>query len=280
MKRIGRRGFCGCALGAAFAASAQPVQIQPPDGPGQPANPTVSGLPPGTGNPAVLQAGAGRLPNDSNLPNAPGSPAAKRNTDRPTVTIREFRSSVGEITPRGATDMFISALVKTRKFRVVERARLAEGAAAEKALNQQGMTTGAAGQSQYVAAMYMFEATISEASANDRKTTFMLGMAGANAAHGSVSDSIVIDVRVTDVESGVVVDAVDVRKELKTVETKVSGVTSALANLLTRGRASQAVDMLSPTDETTSARKDSLDRALREAIEEAVGVIAKRFAAD
>jgi len=175
---------------------------------------------------------------------------------------------------------FISALVKTRKFRVVERARLAEGAAAEKALNQQGMTTGAAGQSQYVAAMYMFEATISEASANDRKTTFMLGMAGANAAHGSVSDSIAIDVRVTDVESGVVVDAVDVRKELKTVETKVSGVTSALANLLTRGRASQAVDMLSPTDETTSARKDSLDRALREAIEEAVGVIAKRFAAD
>jgi curli biogenesis system outer membrane secretion channel CsgG len=218
------------------------------------------------------------LPHQGNLPNAPNSAASKRFANLPTVTFREFRSSVSEITPHGATDMFISALVKTRKFRVLERSRLAEGAASEKALNQQGMTTGTVGQSQYLGATYMFEATISEASMGDRKSTFNLGVAGAVAGQATASDSIAIDVRVTDVESGVVVDAVSVRKDLISKQSRVAGVGSALANLFTRGRSKEVIDALAPTDEAVSERKDSVDKALREAIEQAVNEIAKRFA--
>ena len=223
---------------------------------------------------------AAPLPHQGNLPNAPTSAASNRFANRPTVTIREFRSSVAEVTPRGATDMFMTALVKTRKFRVLERARMTEGIATEKALNQQGMTTGQVGQSQYSGAAYMFEATVSEASTGDQKTSFSLGIAGAAAGKGWSSDSIAIDVRVTDVESGIVVDAIDIRKEIKSVETKAGGVTTALANILTRGRAGGLVEALAPTDEYVNVRKDSVDKALREAIEEAVNEIAKRFAAD
>jgi curli biogenesis system outer membrane secretion channel CsgG len=220
------------------------------------------------------------LPHQGNLTHAPTSPVSKRFANLPTVTIREFRSSVSEIAPRGATDMFMAALVKTRKFRVLERARLADGAATEKALNQQGMTTGEVGKSQYVGATYMFEATISEASANDRKSTFSMGLAGASAEQGTVSDSIAIDVRMTDVESGVVVDAVSVRKELISQKKKLAGVGSTLIGLLTNGRGGAAAQALTPTDEFTNERKDSTDKALREAIQQAVNEIAGRFGSE
>jgi curli biogenesis system outer membrane secretion channel CsgG len=255
-------------LALSFTASAQtpmgPDLGQPPPPPGE-LQPSL----PGQTRPL-------QLPHQGNLPSAPTSSASQRSTNLPTATIREFRSSVSEISPRGATDMFIAALVKSRKFRVLERARLAEGAASEKALNQQGMTTGTVGQSQYTGATYMFEATISEASAGDRKSTFNFGLAGAVAGQGTVSDSIAIDVRVTDVESGVVA----VRKELITQQKRLSGVGSVLANLLTKGRGGAAAEALMPSDEFTSDRKDSTDKALREAIEQAVKEIAGRFASE
>ena len=54
----------------------------------------------------------------------------------------------------------------------------------EKALNQQGTTTGQLGQRQYLGAVYMFEATISEASVGERSNSFTVGVAGATAGHG------------------------------------------------------------------------------------------------
>lgn len=220
------------------------------------------------------------IPHQGNLQNAPSSAASQRFADRPTVTIKEFRSSVAEVTPRGATDMFMTALIKTRKFRVLERARLSEGIATEKALNQQGMTTGQSGQSQYLGASYMFEATVSEASAEDKKSSFGIGIFGAGAKKSYTEGSIAIDVRVTDVESGIAVDAIDVRKKLTGEETAAGGLTSAIGNAVTRGRAAKVLREGGAADEYTSARKDSVDRALREAIEEAVNMIAKRFGAD
>ena len=211
--------------------------------------------------------------------NAPTSAAATRFADLPTVAIREFRSSVGEVLARGATDMFIAALVNTRKFRVLERARLVDGIGAEKSLNQQGMSTGEVGRSQYLGAVYLFEATISEASAGDRASSFTLGVAGAVASRGTASDSIAIDVRVIDVQSGVIVDAITVRKEIHSEETKAGGVTFALANILTKGRGGAAADVLASDDKYLNARKDSVDRTLREAIEEAVATLARRLAA-
>ena len=126
----------------------------------------------------------------------------------------------------------------------------------------------------------MFEATVSEATTDSNKTSFSLGIAGAAAGKGWSSDTIAIDVRVTDVESGIVVDAIDVRKEIKGEETKAGGVTTALANILTRGRGGALVNALAPSDEYVNIRKESIDKALRDAIEEAVNEIAKRFAAD
>ena len=57
-------------------------------------------------------------------------------------------------------------------------------------------------------------------------------------------------------------------------------MTTALANILTRGRGGGLIEALAPTDEYLNVRKDSVDKALREAIEEAVNEIAKRFAVD
>ncbi len=270
---------------AQLPGSAQPLPLPIPPSPVQPIfypqqlQPGQQQPPGQSTQPNSQQPASGpiQLPHQGNLPNAPRSNAY---ASLPAVTIREFRSSVPEVTPRGATDMFMTALVKTRKFRVLERARMTEGIAAEKALNQQGMTTGQSGQSQYQAATYMFEATVSEATTDANKTSFSLGIAGVAAGKGWSSDTIAIDVQVTDVESGVVVDAIDVRREIKGVETKVGGVTTALTNLLTRGRGGALAEALAPTDEYVNARKDSVDKALREAIEEAVNEIAKRFALD
>ena len=39
-------------------------------------------------------------------------------------------------------------------------------------------------------------------------------------------------------------------------------------------------DALAPTDAYVSARKDSIDKAMREAIEEAVNLIAKRLSSE
>ncbi len=255
------------ALCASVSAAAQ----QPPQDPYQQTQQQPYQQPP---------QGPAPIPHQGNLQAAPTSAASQRFADRPTVTIKEFRSSVAEVTSRGATDMFMTALIKTRKFRVLERARLSEGIAGEKALNQQGMTTGQAGQSQYVAATYMFEATVSEASAEDKKSSFGIGLFGAGAKKSYSEGSIAIDVRVTDVESGVVVDAIDVRKKLTGEETAAGGLTSAIGNAVTRGRAARVLREGGANDEYTSARKDSVDKALREAIEEAVNTIAKRFGAD
>src|SRR5437870_2508995 len=53
---------------------------------------------------------------------------------RPTVAIYEFRSGLSEIAARSATDMFVTALVRSGRFRVMERSRVAEGVLKEKQL--------------------------------------------------------------------------------------------------------------------------------------------------
>ena len=269
-----RRLLLSLLLTAPTALWAQTRQQQPPPPP-SPQMPPVPQMPGMDGQPPGMP--MSQMPNPGPPLTAPTSAAATRYADRPAVAIREFRSSVGEIPARGATDMFIAALVKSRKFRVLERSRLAEGVGGEKALNQQGLSTGEVGKSQYIGATYLFEATVSEASAGERSKSFTVGVAGAAAGSGSSSDSIAIDVRVIDVESGVIVDAVTVRRDIHTEETHVGGFTTALANILTKGRNPDAVAAMAPDDKYVSARKDSLDKALREAIEAAVADLAGKL---
>jgi curli biogenesis system outer membrane secretion channel CsgG len=58
------------------------------------------------------------------------------------VSIYAFRSEVQDVPDNGATDMFMTALIKSGQFRVVERARLNEGVVQEKRMNGANMTTG------------------------------------------------------------------------------------------------------------------------------------------
>lgn len=209
----------------------------------------------------------------------PTSPASQRATHLPTVSIREFRSSVPEVSPRGATDMFMTTLIRTRRFRVVERARLADGIAAEKMLNQQGASTGQAGQTRYTAARYFFEGTVSEATNGEEQRGWSLGAMGAGVNNTSTSDTVAIDVRLVDVESGIAVDAQSVRKKLTGESTKAGGMINALAGMFLPAKAAQVAQGMQPVDEVVSARKDSIDKALREAMEEAVAEIVKRMPA-
>ena len=104
-------------------------------------------------------------------------------------------------------------------------------------------------------------------------------ISGLGASKTTTKDSIGIDVRVVDIESGVVLDAIDVRKDILGEETSVGGVTTALSNVLTRGRGNAAGNALAPNDNITSARKGSVDSALRLAIEDAVNELTRRFGA-
>ena len=215
------------------------------------------------------------LPHAGNLKQ---EPTLRRNADLPVVTLREFRSSVPEIGARAATDIFITALMKTRKFRVVERARIAEGIAQEKALNQQGMTTGQSGDVKYVAARYVFEGTVSESQSGVRETRVGVNIMGFGGGRSATTDTIGIDVRVIDVESGAVLDAIDVAKPIYGESTTISGVADGLANLISRGRLSGIGESTEPNLE--SKRKDSVDKVLRACIEEAVSLLTARFAPD
>src|SRR5262245_57352134 len=65
--------------------------------------------------------------------------ASQPDDQRVAVAIYEFRSSVTEIPARGATDMFIDALVHNGQFTVVERSQMNQNVLAEKQLTPQGL---------------------------------------------------------------------------------------------------------------------------------------------
>jgi curli production assembly/transport component CsgG len=194
--------------------------------------------------------------------------------ERLVVTVYEFRSSVTEIAARATTDMFATALVKSGQFRVVERARAAEGAIREKQLNAAGQSGGKSAQQPLRAAKYVFEGTISEATQSKTQRTSGVSIAGLAAGGGSNRDVIAIDVRVVDVASGDIVDSVTVRKSIASETSSVSGVGNLIGNVLSqRGRSSTYV----PDVQVQQQRREGLDEALREAIDQAVAALAERL---
>src|SRR5438094_194647 len=54
-------------------------------------------------------------------------PLPGNHDERPVVAIYELRSGVPEVGARATTDLFVTALVHSSQFRVVERARINEG---------------------------------------------------------------------------------------------------------------------------------------------------------
>jgi curli biogenesis system outer membrane secretion channel CsgG len=199
----------------------------------------------------------------------------KSSEQRPVVAVYEVGSSLPELPPRGATQMFKTALVKSGQFRVAERARLNSGVMVEKQMNAAGQTSGNTASNKLTGVEYIFDAEITELSAGAQGSSTGVNVAGLNLGGASGSDSIGLDVSIIDAASGEVVDAVSVRRKLASSGVSVSGVGALVSNVMAqRGKTAGAY---TPDVSHNSARKDSLDAGLRECVDEAVRLLAVRF---
>ncbi len=196
---------------------------------------------------------------------------------RKIVTIYEFRSSVPEVAAGGATDMFTTALIKSGYFAVAERQRLNEGVMREKQLQGGGMATGRAGQTKLAGAQYIFEGTVSEANPGESQTEGGVSVGGMDVGGAKSSDSIGLDVRIVDAQTGLVLDSVNVRKKIVTKGGGVSGM-GRLAQSIA-GLSGKSVP-LSPDANFKAVRKEGVDKALRSCIEAAVYELIVRYGED
>lgn len=194
---------------------------------------------------------------------------------RKVVAIYEFRSSLSEISAKNATDMFTTALVKSNSFAIAERQRLASGVMKEKDLQKSGKAAGLAGKGKLTGADFIFEGTVSESNPGEKASSGGISLGGMSLGSKGSADSIGLDVRIINASTGQVIDSINVRKEIKSSGMEVSGVGSLLRSLGV-GKSSS----LTPEVQAATTRKEGVDRALREAIEEAVNRLADRYAAD
>jgi curli biogenesis system outer membrane secretion channel CsgG len=210
---------------------------------------------------------------------APDSPAPVRKLahtegEPVAVTIYEFRSGIYELPARGTTDMFITALAQSGKFRVVERAQLNQGIMTEKQLNSQGLSTGDVAQQPLRGAQYIFEGSITEANPTETQRSSSVNVAGMSVSGGKSEDVVGIDVRILDAATGDVLDTVVLRKAIKSKASGVSGVGNLLGTFLSRHHVDTTY---TPDVSVQQQRKESLDEALRALIAEAVTQLAARF---
>ncbi len=192
------------------------------------------------------------------------------------VTVYEVRSSVAEIDPRAAGDMFTTALIKSRRFRVMERQRLEQGAGRERALNAQGFTSGTTASQQLTGAGLVFEATFSEANGGKGRKEGGVALGGMSMGASSNADEIGLDVRVVNVATGEVLDAINVRKEIESSAMGFTGVGNLVESVAQmRGRSLRG---LAPDASYQESRREGVDRALRSVIELAVLELTKHAA--
>lgn len=189
---------------------------------------------------------------------------------RQVVTIYEFRSSVPEVSAAAATDMFMTALVKSGAFAVAERQRLNEGVMVEKQLNAQGQTTGDTANRQLAGAAYIFEGTVSEANAGESKTGVGGTVEGLGVETSGEKAVIGLDIRVIDAKSGLLLDAVNVRKPVKQSGFSVKGIGSFLKNITGKDTGSADLSL-------AREKKEGVDEALRACIEQAIYELVKRY---
>jgi curli biogenesis system outer membrane secretion channel CsgG len=227
----------------------------------------------GTALPAAAQSNA-RVDDSASskdlarLKRAPGA--------RTTVAIYELRSAVPEVPVGAATEMFVTALIKSGAFAVAERQRLNEGVMRERAL-QSGGVSNAPAAGQVAGARYVFEVVISEANRGASDSANNVRIGGMTVGGAKSADAIGLDVRIVDVQSGLVVDAVNTVKALESSTTNVSGVGNLLGSL--RGLQGKTMKVDVDADHRSS-RKESVDRALRACIEVAVAELARRLNAE
>jgi len=191
------------------------------------------------------------------------------------VTIYEFHSGVPSVSVGAATDIFTTALIQSGQFRVVERNRLNQGVVYEKQLNGAGMATGDAAQHQLRGARYIFEGTVSEANAGESQHQGGLSIGGLNIGGAKNKDTIAVDVRIIDADTGDVLDSVSVSKAIDASAMGVGG-TAALAGTLA-SMSGHAANPLTPDVNYQASHKEGLDKALRACIETSVLALIKRL---
>ncbi len=204
------------------------------------------------------------------LEGLPGVPLAAR----PMVTVYEVTSNVSELEARAATAMFTTALIKSKQFRVLERNKIANGVAREREMNQTGVTSGSSATKQIKGANVIFEATISEATAAKSSGSGGFSIGGMQLGGGSTKDEVGMDVRVLSVGTGEVLDAINVRKEVDSSQSSVSGIGNLLGTLA--ANSGQDFRGLNPDANFQSTRKESMDRAMRALMEQAIFELAQR----
>ncbi len=186
------------------------------------------------------------------------------------VTVYQFNSTVQEISPASATDMFMTALIKSRRFMVLERQRLDESVYREKQMNQQGMTSGDVAQYRLTGADYIFVGTVTEANPSARRTGLAGSVRGLGLESSGEVGEIGLDIRIIDARTGAVIDAVNVRKKVAEGGFSVSGIGSFLRSVT--GKNLRGADA-----SVTHDRKEGVDKALRACIEDAIYELARRY---
>lgn len=197
--------------------------------------------------------------------------------ERAAVSIYQFRSAMQEVTPLAAADMFTTALVESGQFRVVERSQLNETVVREKQLNAAGQTTGTTRGTQLRGAQYLFEGTVSEANAGQNTKQGGINIGGLNLGGGKNEDTIAIDVRIIDAETGDVLDSIAVRKVIKSTGAGVGGTASFVGTVASM--MGKTASPLTPDVNLKTSRKESVDKALRSCIDASVLELIKRLPA-
>ena len=182
---------------------------------------------------------------------------------------------MGDIAARGSTDMFKTALVQSGQFRVVERSRINDGVIREKQLNAAGLSGGNSAARMLTDAKYIFEGAVTEASASETQRSGAVRFGGAEFGASNNRDVLGIDVRVVDVATGEILNVVTVRKSIASDSTSVSGIGNLIATVLSRKGKSSTY---APDMQFQQQRKESLDVALRAAIDQAVTELAGQLA--
>jgi curli biogenesis system outer membrane secretion channel CsgG len=200
--------------------------------------------------------------------------APKPLNQRVPVGIYAFRSEVQQVPDTGATDMFVTALIKSGQFRVVERARLNEGVVQEKRMNAANMTTGATAEKKLRGAQYLFEGAVTEANAGQDAKQGGISVGGLTFGGGGSQDSIAVDVRILDADTGDILDSVAVKVPVKSSNAGVSG-TAAFAQTLAAMHG-QSANPLTPDVNLQKSHTDGVDEAVRAAIDTAVLNLVKR----
>jgi curli production assembly/transport component CsgG len=207
------------------------------------------------------------------LKSLPSKPIA----DRTAVTIYEFRSSSYQVTALAATDMFTTALIDSGQFRVVERAQIQQNVIREKQLNAGGQTSGTTAQKQLRGAQYIFEGTISENNANEAQKQGGVNVGGLSLGGSNSKDTIAVDVRILDADTGDVLDSIAVRKDIATTGVNVGG-TAAFANSVA-SMFHKPTSPVVPDVTYQTAHQQGVDKALRACIDAAVLQLIRRLPA-